>query len=117
MAKFVDAAKSRLLERRAALSRKLAAHDEEERELDAEQEQDWPDRAALREGEEVLHTLSDRERAELVEIDAALQRIEADTYGTCESCDETIARERLLAVPYARRCFDCQNLDGKRKAS
>jgi RNA polymerase-binding transcription factor DksA len=40
----------------------------------------------------------------LAEIDAAEARLEAGTYGRCETCDAAIAYERLRAVPWARRC-------------
>jgi RNA polymerase-binding protein DksA len=42
----------------------------------------------------------------LVEIDAALQRIEAGTFGLCVTCGKPIASERLEAVPYAARCIE-----------
>jgi RNA polymerase-binding transcription factor DksA len=44
----------------------------------------------------------------LVEIDAALQRIEAGTYGDCEVCGKPIGAERLAAIPWARLCIDDQ---------
>lgn len=47
-------------------------------------------------------------RETLVEIDAALQRIEAGTYGTCEVCGKPIGPERLAALPWARLCIDDQ---------
>jgi DnaK suppressor protein len=42
----------------------------------------------------------------LVEIEAALERIDSGTYGTCASCGKPIAPERLEAVPYATLCID-----------
>jgi DnaK suppressor protein len=42
----------------------------------------------------------------LVEIDAALARIENGTYGTCAICGRPIGEERLEAVPYAKLCID-----------
>jgi RNA polymerase-binding transcription factor DksA len=44
----------------------------------------------------------------LVDIDAALQRIEAGTYGICEGCGKPIGAERLSAIPWARYCIDDQ---------
>jgi len=41
----------------------------------------------------------------LVEIDAALDRIEEGTYGLCVDCGAPIGEERLLAVPYATLCI------------
>lgn len=44
----------------------------------------------------------------LAEIEAALQRIEEGSYGTCEVCGEPIGGERLSAIPWARLCIDDQ---------
>ncbi len=46
---------------------------------------------------------------ELVEIDAALARIEDGTYGTCEICGGAIGRDRLRALPEVRRCVACSS--------
>lgn len=43
----------------------------------------------------------------LADIVAALERIEAGTYGACEHCGKAIAVARLEARPYARTCIDC----------
>ena len=48
----------------------------------------------------------------LAEIDAALQRIEDGTYGTCEVCGKPIPPERLAAIPWARLCIDDQRRAG-----
>lgn len=42
----------------------------------------------------------------LGDVDAALARMEAGTYGLCESCHETVERDRLLADPLVRFCLD-----------
>jgi RNA polymerase-binding protein DksA len=42
----------------------------------------------------------------VAEIDAALQRIENGTYGTCVVCGKPIGEERLEAIPYATLCID-----------
>jgi RNA polymerase-binding transcription factor DksA len=44
---------------------------------------------------------------ELREIDAALARIAAGTYGTCERCGGAIGRDRLRALPEVRCCLGC----------
>ncbi len=41
----------------------------------------------------------------LVEIDAALGRIDDGSYGICADCGGPIGEERLLAVPYATLCI------------
>jgi RNA polymerase-binding transcription factor DksA len=44
---------------------------------------------------------------ELEEVEAALERIEQGRFGSCEQCGGAIGRQRLLAVPEARRCLAC----------
>ena len=43
----------------------------------------------------------------LEEIDAAVKRLDAGTYGTCEVCATRIGEERLEARPTARVCIVC----------
>jgi len=51
--------------------------------------------------------LRDRSRAELQRVEAALKKLDAGTYGACESCGKPIAPERLEAIPWAPLCIDC----------
>ena len=44
----------------------------------------------------------------LLAITAALDRVDAGTFGSCEQCGTSIPEERLQAVPYARLCVKCQ---------
>ena len=50
----------------------------------------------------------------LAEIDAALERIDAGTYGNCANCGAEIPTERLEALPYATLCIDCKRREGER---
>ena len=52
--------------------------------------------------------LRDRNEQHLAAVDAALARLDAGTYGLCESCAKPIAPERLEALPSAALCIDCQ---------
>jgi sigma-B regulation protein RsbU (phosphoserine phosphatase) len=45
-------------------------------------------------------------QALLNEVDSALDRFAAGTYGLCEAGDGTIERDRLLADPLLRYCLD-----------
>lgn len=51
-------------------------------------------------------TLLQRLEREMVEIDAALERIKAGVYGICEKTGHKIPVERLLANPSARTGVD-----------
>jgi DnaK suppressor protein len=44
----------------------------------------------------------------LDQVNAALARLDAGTYGICENCGKEISPRRLEALPYARLCVDCQ---------
>ena len=46
-------------------------------------------------------------RDALLEVDAALAKLESGTYGQCESCGDDIAEDRLEAMPAARLCMSC----------
>ncbi len=44
----------------------------------------------------------------LADIDGALNRIKAKTYGICKYCGKPIAERRLLARPTANSCISCK---------
>lgn len=54
------------------------------------------------------------ELSELRDIDAALLRIKAGTYGICTDCGNPIPANRLLAQITAQRCIACQTKVDKR---
>lgn len=47
-------------------------------------------------------------QARVGEIDAALARVDAGTYGTCDVCQQPIPEARLEAVPEATLCVTCK---------
>ena len=75
--------------------------------------QDMVDRATSAYTKEFAYSLSESERKILLLIDQALERIEAGTYGSCVHCGQPCQEKRLEAVPWARHCFDCQELQDK----
>jgi RNA polymerase-binding transcription factor DksA len=54
-------------------------------------------------------SLVSNEQEALYEIEEALKRLEAGTYGICEMCEKPVRKERLEAVPFARLCVQCQS--------
>lgn len=46
-------------------------------------------------------------RHHVAEVDAALGRVEAGTYGVCEQCGRPIGDARLEALPATRTCIGC----------
>jgi DnaK suppressor protein len=51
----------------------------------------------------------DRESRLLLQVRAALQRIQDGSFGTCIECESAISPRRLSAVPSASRCIQCQD--------
>ena len=43
----------------------------------------------------------------LGKVNRALERVEAGTYGICESCGNAIPVERLDVLPYSTLCVEC----------
>lgn len=59
-----------------------------------------------------LEALVAQAAATVAETDAAIGRLDAATYGRCESCGGVIADARLAARPLARTCIDCADPRG-----
>jgi RNA polymerase-binding protein DksA len=100
-----DLARAALLEERLRMVAELGA------ELDAPEQMTYGSQAAA--ASQVFAQQRDlalREAAErrVREVDAALARIDAGTFGRCTSCGEPVAEARLEALPWAALCIDCQ---------
>ena len=54
-------------------------------------------------------SLLSQEQDALYEIDEALKRVEAGTYGVCEMSGKAIPHARLEAIPFARFTVECQS--------
>jgi len=52
-------------------------------------------------------SLEARHKAEIQQIRAALNRIDAGSYGICDNCGADIAPARLDVQPDATRCINC----------
>ncbi len=51
------------------------------------------------------------------EIEHAIQKLDAGTYGTCDVCGKAISPERLEALPQATVCVECKARGVKGKVS
>jgi len=58
--------------------------------------------------QEFMLELIQNEDVGLREVEEALRRLEAGTYGICEGCSKPIRKARLKALPYAKMCIECQ---------
>ena len=77
-------------------------------------ESDSAEQAAQLGNVAVVAALESEAVQEIAEIDAALQRLEAGTYGICITCGENISPERLEARPASTECLDCAEAAQKR---
>ena len=103
--------RDKLTERRVGLVGQVQAAEAYSRERDAEATQDPADMAANAYTKELLMSMSTNDRQLLESIDQALERIEAGKYGKCVHCGQPIQEKRLEAVPWARHCLTCQDLN------
>ena len=116
MQKFFDKQREKLLEERATYT-----HQAELLRLEAEQlaeemepgdiqfDEESGEGATMNVERERDLTLSAQASAAVDEIDRALAKIDAGTYGLCEQCGQPIVRARLEALPYAALCVACKS--------
>jgi RNA polymerase-binding protein DksA len=109
----VDPARTQLeAERQQALGRLASLTDDYEgvvaasRDTNADDEHD-PEGATIAFERSQIGALVHQVERHLAEIDAALKRVDAGTYGTCERCGRPIGEARLAARPTARTCIGC----------
>jgi DnaK suppressor protein len=115
--KFFDSQREALLEERTTYTHQadvlkaeadLLAAEREPGDVQFDEESGEGDTLAVERERDLA--LSANARAAVDEIDAALAKIVAGTYGTCEQCGSTIPRERLKAIPYAALCVSCKSM-------
>lgn len=67
---------------------------------------------------EIAKQLCNRDIIKINQINGALHRITASTYGVCEECQDDIPEKRLLANPYFMTCVICaeeKEMEGKQR--
>ena len=99
--------KKRLTDERVLLIEKLKGNDLS---VDDTETPDPVDLAVRNYSKNVMLAVSENESRQLTEIDEALLRIEDEEYGNCLNCEKAINPKRLQAIPWARFCLDCQEL-------
>lgn len=110
-----DAVRSReaLTELRAATLARLAATTEQldglrqDRAVANDDDEHDPEGAPLSGEWSRLTGLADAARSRLQQIDDALARLDAGTYGRCAGCGRQIPAGRLQVRPFAQHCVPC----------
>lgn len=84
------------------------------REAESEEEsKDYIDKASSSYSKELHFRKSNNDRQLLQMVIEALKRIDSEEFGTCLNCEEPVEAKRLEAVPWARLCLACQELQEK----
>ena len=102
--------RDKLLARRESLVRQVHEAEMRNRDRDQEATQDPADVAANAYAKELSISMSEGDRRLLTLIDEALKRIESGDFGECVHCGEPVQDKRLEAIPWARHCLRCQDL-------
>jgi len=110
-AKTLESIQVQLEQRRSKLVSSSRRYREEAREDRTGEANDLIDYAVNSYDKDFLLSLSSLERKELHLIEEAMARIIDGSYGTCQECGEAISPKRLEAVPWARHCLKCQELE------
>ena len=71
---------------------------------------DVSDQATAEADQNFSMRIKEREQKLLKKIDEALDRMDKQTYGICERCEEDIPYERLKARPVTTLCIACKTL-------
>jgi DnaK suppressor protein len=108
--KQVEKLKGLLEKKRAELLSRVQAARASEQEGSSEDAPDLGDRALSTVTRDLSYRLTSGERDIVRRIDDALDRIAAETYGECLNCGKKVQQARLNAVPWARHCIECQEL-------
>ncbi|SRR5258708_30835281 len=105
--------RDKLVDRRESLVGQVQEAERYSRERDSEATQDPADMAANAYTKELMVSMSDNDRQLLKMIDEAVERMEGGSYGKCIRCENVLPEKRLEAVPWARFCIACQDLQEK----
>jgi DnaK suppressor protein len=100
------AGRASTLERIAALTREFDGIVESAA-LGATDDEHDPEGATIAFERAQIAGLLEAARSHLADLDEAIRRIEAGTYGICERCGQPITAQRLAARPAARTCIGC----------
>ena len=90
----------------AALTAEFDAVVDASRQSNADDEHD-PEGATIAFERQQVAALLESARRRLADVEAALARRAAGSYGVCETCGRPIAPERLAARPSTRTCISC----------
>jgi DnaK suppressor protein len=105
--KTLNELKSRLIYLRSEIQQRIKDNSDRVKSFEGGDEGDFSNSISYK---DLTYNLIEKDRAQLIEIEEALYRMENNTYGICERCKEPIEIERLKAKPTAKYCAKCKHI-------
>ncbi len=96
-----------LIEKLDELTSRLNDIEKDTHHKDSPVSADFAEQATESENDEVLAALEDETNATIANIKNSLKRMEEGNYGICAICGIDIPDERIKALPYTDKCFEC----------
>jgi RNA polymerase-binding transcription factor len=113
--KLTDELGAVLRQKREILLQEVAATVGDIETITAERESELEETAQNDRITRLASHLKERDRRTIREIDAALERIAAGTYGECALCENDIGANRLRALPTTTLCIECATAREKKQ--
>jgi RNA polymerase-binding protein DksA len=99
-----------LQKQRRALINEVTGRDQALRSISETREAELEEEAQQERDSRVLEQLDEQQGRRLRDVDDAIARIEAGTYGNCVNCHNPIGEQRLRSTPTTTLCRECAEL-------
>ena len=106
----IEFLKLELENRKEQIKRVVKDNEKEIKALSRTDASDEADHATISTDSAIEQAINNQQLTELKEIDYALFKIENETYGICEMCEEPIGLQRLKVKPQAKYCIVCREI-------
>jgi DnaK suppressor protein len=114
--KQIEELKATLLQKKEIINRNIESSKDSISSLEKSECNDDADFAEVSSDSFTEGLIANQQKAELLEVEVALKKIEDGTYGVCQMCDELIPINRLRAKPFAKFCTTCREVHEKETA-
>jgi DnaK suppressor protein len=105
-----DFLKVELEKRKEKIKRIVKDNEKEIKALSRTDASDEADHATISTDTAIEQAITNQQLKELKEIEYALFKIDNETYGICEMCEEPIGVQRLKVKPQAKYCIVCREI-------
>lgn len=106
----IEFCKNLLLKRKEQIQKNISSYNEEIQNIKAADIKEDVECVLIENKITVNETLNIKQIKEIAEIEASLSKIDNNTFGICEMCEEDIDIERLKVKPHAKYCIICREI-------